>query len=132
MTKTVKKTNNEVLTAVRILNQDDVVSALDALTVAEKLRVRKTFQKLAEAAQLLEFDRVEIVKQYAKRDESGEIIEDENRSAVFENETEFIEKINELFGKQSDVEIPVLQWGGLKATKLPFTFINAFDGIFVE
>ena len=132
MKKTVVKSNSEVVVAVRILNQDDVITALDTLTVAEKLRIRKTIQKLSEAALEFEAKRIELVKECAKRDDKGETIEDENRNVEIENETEFLAKLNELLGKDSEVEIPVVQWGGLKATKLPFSFVNAFDGIFVE
>jgi hypothetical protein len=134
--KTTKLTNLEVVQATIVLNLPEVTKNLDDLTVKEKLRVNRIFDALITAYNEYEKQRVALVDEYAERDENGKMVTVENESgsqgAKFSEDSKFHEEVKALQEAENPTEFPVLSYGSLGNTKLPFSFIRAFSKVFTE
>jgi hypothetical protein len=130
--KTVKLKNNQLIFAVQELNKKEVSEILDDLTVKEKLRVNKVFKALGAAVEDYDKKRIELINQYGAKDSDGELIKDDQGVVEITDEPLFLSKLQEVLDEENSVEIPVLPYGALSSTKLPFRFMQAFEQIFIE
>lgn len=97
-------TNNEILINIQVI--DEIKNS--KLPISVMWQITKNLRTFSDLVKLYNEERVNIIKRYAKKDENGEVIE-ENGETVFPDENtriKCISEINELMA-QDNKEIQV-------------------------
>ena len=107
-------TNNEMLINIQVI--DEIKNY--KLPISVMWQITKNLHTFSDLVKLYNEERVNIIKRYAKKDENGEVIE-ENGETVFPDENariKYISEINELMAQDNkEIQIAKVKLDDLKA-----------------
>lgn len=99
---------NETLTSMA----DENLPLKTAITIAENLEALNT------ANSVIEKKRTELIKEYAKKDENGEIVQPQEGQVALENPEEFSQKMAEMMETDVDVNIKTFKMADLESVNI--------------
>ena len=88
------------------------------LNLITACNIAKNLQELNTPKQVIEQKRNKLIQEYSKKDETGNLITNEQGGILLENEEELIGKLNELFEGDIDVNLIKIKKSELEDIKI--------------
>jgi hypothetical protein len=89
----------------------------------------RNFEAVSTPAKIIDQKQQDLMKEYAKKDENGEVIQGENGSVTIESPTEYFAKLQNILETDIDVELKPIKIDALKGIKISGSDILALDPV---
>ena len=115
----------------------EMYKALEKLTKTDvdlktAVALARNFEAVTTPAKLIDQRQQDLMKEYAKKDDKGEIIQGEKGEVTIESPAEYFAKLQEILETELEVELKTIKLDKLADVKLSASDILALDPIFEE